>query len=192
MKCGDIVYHECFDQERERIFLEQNIPSLCWKETPIIRCVDPSSFMATPENGVVWRGMIATYPTPVSAQLVQASRFAANRLSIFNSDLGDRSIELGPKALALSIHQQLHSELASPFLLSFLFVQIFSLLTIPSVFAILQSGGQVVASWNLQPWKYMLHECHTSVFDSLQTFARLISPQIGTSIPIMPLFTIGE
>ena len=93
--CGDNVYHECFDQERERLFLEQNIPSLCWRETPILRGIDPSSFIVTPENGVVWRGMMAAYPTPVSTQLVQASRFAAKRSSIFRGNIVDISMEMG-------------------------------------------------------------------------------------------------
>jgi len=111
MGCGDFVYHEVFDQERERIFLEQNIPSLSWRETPILRGVDPSSFIVTPENGAVWRGMMATYPSPVSAQLVQASRFAVKRMSIFRGD--DTNLELGPKAAELCIYRQHHGTFAS-------------------------------------------------------------------------------
>ena len=86
MACGDIIYHECFDQERDRVFLEHNIPTLSWSETPIIRGFDPSSFFVTPEHGVVWRGMVATYPAPVCSQLVEASRLAIKRLSIFRGD----------------------------------------------------------------------------------------------------------
>ena len=111
MGCGDFVYHECFDQERERLFLEKNFPSLCWEETPILRGINPSSFVVTPEHGVVWRGMMATYPSPVSTQLVHASRFAARRLSIFRGDVGDRTQDWGPKAIELSIYQQRHCKL---------------------------------------------------------------------------------
>jgi len=107
---GDIVYHEVFDQERERIFLEQNIPSLSWRETPILRGVDPSSFIVTQEHGVIWRGLMATYPAPVSTQLVEASRLAAKRFSIFRGDIDSRFMEMGANAAELAIYQQRHSE----------------------------------------------------------------------------------
>ncbi len=110
MACGDFIYHECFDQERERLFVEIHYPSLCWEETPILRGVDPSSFIITPEHGVMWRGMMATYPNSVSTQIVHASRFAAKRLSMFRGLMGGRTIDWGQKALALSIYQQRHRE----------------------------------------------------------------------------------
>jgi len=116
MACGDFIYHECFDQERERLFVEIHFPSLCWKETPILRGVDPSSFIFTPEHGVMWRGMMATYPNPVSTQIVHASRFAAKRLLMFRGLVGEKTIDWGPKALALAIYQQRHlnKELIAP------------------------------------------------------------------------------
>ncbi|KAL7547769.1 hypothetical protein ACHAWF_011051 [Thalassiosira exigua] len=98
MGCGDVVYHECFDLERERIFVEHHVPSLSWRESRIIRGVDPSSFMITPENGVVWSGLKATYPTPVPAQLVHAARFAAKRIAMFRGGMVERSMEPGVKA----------------------------------------------------------------------------------------------
>lgn len=108
MACGDFIYHECFDQERERLFVEIHFPSLRWKETPILRGVDPSSFIITPEHGVLWRGMMATYPNPVSTQIVHASRFAAKRLLMFRGVVGEKTTDWGPKALALAIYQQRH------------------------------------------------------------------------------------
>ncbi len=69
MGCGDFVHHECFDQERERLFVENNYPSLSWKDTPILRGVDASSLAVIPEHGYVWRGMLATYPIPVSSNV---------------------------------------------------------------------------------------------------------------------------
>ena len=122
MGCGDFVYHECFDQERERLFLEQNHPSLSWSETPIIRGVDPSSFIVTPENGIVWRGMMATYPSPIRPELAQSGRFAINRISLFRGDKYGSTMELGPKAVELSTYQQCHCKLrrCSCFLLMWL------------------------------------------------------------------------
>ncbi len=98
--------HECFDQERDRVFLEQNIPHLCWRETPIIRGIDPSSFCVNTENQIIWQGIIASYPTPVSAQFVQASRLAAKRMAIFRGDLCNNTKDLGPKAMELFKYQQ--------------------------------------------------------------------------------------
>jgi hypothetical protein len=110
MPCGNVIHHECFDQERERLFLEHNIPTLCWSETPIIRGIDPSSFCITLKNGVVWRGMMATYPTPVSSQLVEASRLAIKRSSIFRGDRCNRSMKLGSAAVKFSMFQLRHGK----------------------------------------------------------------------------------
>jgi len=109
MGCGDKVYHECFDQERERVFLEQNIPQLSWRETPIIRGIDLSSFIAA-ENQIIWQGMIASYPTPVSAQFVQASQLAVKRIAIFRGEIYNGLKHLGPKAMELFNHQQCHGK----------------------------------------------------------------------------------
>lgn len=114
------MYHECFDQERERVFLEQNIPQLSWKDTPIIRGIDPSSFIVTAANQVIWQGLIASYPTPVSSLFVQASQLAAKRIAIFRGEMWSGLKHLGPKAMELFKYQQNQSEI----LLSFLFLHV--------------------------------------------------------------------
>jgi hypothetical protein len=111
MGCGDFVYHECFDQERERVFLEQNIPQLSWRDTPINRGIDPSSFVVTAENKVLWQGIIASYPTPVSAQFVKASKLAAKRFAIFRGELWNDIKYLGPKAMEVFKYQQCHGKM---------------------------------------------------------------------------------
>lgn len=117
MGCGDMVYHECFDQERERVFLEQIVPQLSWRETPIIRGVDPSSFVVK-ENQILWQGMVASYPTPVSAQFVQASKLAAKRIAIFRGEICNGSKHLGRKAMELFNHQQCHGKMSIIFFVS--------------------------------------------------------------------------
>lgn len=69
MGCGDFVHQECFDQERERLFIEYNYPLLAWKAKPILRGVDASNFLMLPEQGYVWQGLQATYPIQVSSRV---------------------------------------------------------------------------------------------------------------------------
>lgn len=114
------MHHECFDQERERVFLEQNIPQLSWRVTPIIRGIDPSSFIVA-ENQIMWQGMIASYPTPVSAQFVQASQLAVKRIAIFRGEICNGLKHLGPKAMELFNHQQCHGKMLIIFFLKFIF-----------------------------------------------------------------------
>lgn len=71
MACGGFVHQECFDQERERLFIEYNYPSLGWKDTPILRGVDASPFVVIPEQGYVWLGLQATYPIHVPSNVSQ-------------------------------------------------------------------------------------------------------------------------
>ena len=111
MGCGDIVHHECFDRERERVFLEQNHPSLCWQESPINRGINPSSFTMTKEQGYVWRGLLASYPIPSATQFVRAGQVAMRRVLLFRGCSTSKMMGLGPNALKLSMHRQTHCKL---------------------------------------------------------------------------------
>ena len=122
MGCGDVIRHECFDQERTRIFFEHNYPTLSWKGFNIIRGVDPSSFAITPKHGVVWQGLIATYPTPVRPELVQAAQYAAQRISIFRGDVDYKTTEFGPVATELYNYQRLHCKCYLSYTCIYMFV----------------------------------------------------------------------
>ena len=111
MRCGDIVQHECFDRERERVFLEQNHPSLCWKESPINRGINPSSFTVTKEQGYVWRGLLASFPIPATPQFVRAGHFALRRALMFRGCSTSKMATLGPNALKLTLYRQSHCKL---------------------------------------------------------------------------------
>lgn len=111
MRCGDLVQQECFDRERERVFLEQNHPSFCWQESPISRGINPSSFTVTKEQGYVWRGLLASYPIPATPQFVRAGRFALKRALMFRGCSSSKMITLGPNALKVTIQRQAHSKL---------------------------------------------------------------------------------
>jgi hypothetical protein len=69
MGCGDFIHQECFDQERERLFIEYSYPLLSWKAQTILRGVDASNFLIVPEQGNVWQGMQATYPIQVPSRV---------------------------------------------------------------------------------------------------------------------------
>ena len=111
MGCGDIVQHECFDRERERVFLEQNHPSLSWQESLIIRGINPSSFTVTKEQGYVWRGLLASYPIPAPSQYVRASQSALRRLLMFRGCSTNTMVDLGPTAFKLTMQRQAHCKL---------------------------------------------------------------------------------
>lgn len=111
MRCGDLVQQECFDRERERVFLEQNHPSFCWQESPISRSINPSSFTVTKEQGYLWRGLLASYPIPATPQFVRAGRFALKRALMFRGCSSSKMITLGPNALKVTMQRQAHSKL---------------------------------------------------------------------------------
>ena len=77
--CADIVYHEIFDNERERIDLEKTLPSWSWPEQPIQRSFDAFQFVLSRDHGIVWRGMVATYPTVVPSHHIQAAKMVLQR-----------------------------------------------------------------------------------------------------------------
>jgi len=106
-KCGDFVYHEVFDQEKERIEIAQFVPQYGWEASPLRRSYEPLSFISTPDHGIVWRGMMATYPTPVPLELVVAGRLSLKRILMFSGKLeaGGGAETWGPLALRLAISQ---------------------------------------------------------------------------------------
>jgi hypothetical protein len=111
MGCGDIVHHECFDRERERVLLEQILPSFCWQESPINRGINPSSFTVTKEQGYVWNGLMTSYPIPAPTDFVRAGQLAVRRLLMFRGCSTSKMAALGPNALKLAHHRQSHCKL---------------------------------------------------------------------------------
>lgn len=105
-RCGDFVYHEVFDQECERIEINHRLPLLGWESHAIKRSIDPLSFATTPDHGVLWRGIMASYPQTVPLNLVLAGRASLRRLSLFSGELADsRSLQWGPKAIRFGLCQ---------------------------------------------------------------------------------------
>ena len=107
MKCGDFIYHEVFDQEKERIDISHYIPQFSWQAGSLTRSYEPFSFVSTPDHGIVWHGMVASYPTTVASEFVLAGRLALKRQLIFKGEMeacGGCSTR-GPMASHLAIMQ---------------------------------------------------------------------------------------
>lgn len=105
-KCGDIVYHQVFDQERERIDVSKRLPWMGWHDGPVQRSFDAMQFLNTTENGVVWRGMMASYPQLIPQELVQASRLSMQRLLVNRGELSSpSSLAWGSQALGFAVYQ---------------------------------------------------------------------------------------
>lgn len=109
-RCGDFVYHEVFDQEKERIDVSQQLPWMGWKEHAVQRSFDPMKFVTTPDHGVVWRGLIATYPTLAPEEYVLSARLSRKRLMMFQGEIEGPSLTWGPKAVDFAAHQRLDRE----------------------------------------------------------------------------------
>jgi hypothetical protein len=50
-------------------------------------------FVKTTEHGVVWRGLIASYPSLVPKEHVRAARLSLRRLSLFRMEWGSKALE---------------------------------------------------------------------------------------------------
>ena len=55
---GDFIHHEIFEQEKIRIAVARKLPYMGWKEHEVLRSFDPFQFVKTPDNGILWRGLV--------------------------------------------------------------------------------------------------------------------------------------
>ena len=114
-KCGDFVCHEIFDQERERIDISRQLPWMGWHDHPVQRSFDSMQFVNTTEHGVVWRGLIASYPSLAPKEHVRVARLSMRRLSVFRGELGTPSLSWrGSKALEFAIRNIARAVCAQP------------------------------------------------------------------------------
>lgn len=77
-----------------------------WHDGPVQRSFDAMQFLNTTENGVIWRGMIASYPQLVPQELVRASRLSMQRLLVNRGELSSpSSLAWGSQALGFALYQ---------------------------------------------------------------------------------------
>jgi hypothetical protein len=85
-QCGDFVYHEIFDHERDRVDLATKLPWQAWKPHPVQRSFDALQFMRIQDQGIFWRGMIAAFPPLVPIEHVRAAQFCRLRQVLFSGE----------------------------------------------------------------------------------------------------------
>jgi ubiquitin carboxyl-terminal hydrolase 22/27/51 len=106
------VYHPLFDQERERLDLQHGLPWMAWREHAVQRSFDAFCFVRTEEQGLVWRGLLATYPILVPSEHVKAARLSLERRAMFQGrlDYPWLSLSSGHRAAAFASFQRLHGK----------------------------------------------------------------------------------
>jgi hypothetical protein len=103
--CGDFVYHEVFEQEKARIDHSKKVAVMAWKPHKLYRSFDPFHFMKTQDHGIVWRGLVATYPQLVPYEHVRATEGTSRRQALFNGEIQEKWMANKPVALTFAASQ---------------------------------------------------------------------------------------
>ena len=100
--CADTVHHTIFDMEQERLEVAAHLPNMVWPAHPIQRSMDAFQFLTLPEHGVVWKGIMAAYPSVVPDQHLHMVRLMKRRHDIL---AGKIQCQWGNVALNVALHQ---------------------------------------------------------------------------------------
>lgn len=100
--CADIVRHDIFDMERVRLQISAAIPAMAWPAHPVQRSMDAFQFLSLPEHGVVWKGLMASYPSVVPDQHLKMAQFMMKRHNLMKGKL---KCKWGNKALNVGLYQ---------------------------------------------------------------------------------------
>lgn len=109
-KCGDFVYHPVFSQESERLECTDKLPWMAWKDHTVQRSFDAFQFLRSQDHGIVWRGLVATYPPLVPKEHVQATSLSMKRHALFDGLVQEKWLIQRPAALAFGASQRLRGE----------------------------------------------------------------------------------
>jgi Ubiquitin carboxyl-terminal hydrolase/Zn-finger in ubiquitin-hydrolases and other protein len=104
-QCGDCVYHEVFEKERIRIACSKKFPFLAWKQYPVLRSFDAFQFMKTEDHGIVWRGLIGTYPSIVPREHLCSVQLTLRRQALFDGRVQEPWILPNSNAIGLAASQ---------------------------------------------------------------------------------------
>ena len=108
--CGDCIYHEVFEQEKIRIACARKMPHMAWKEHAILRSFDPFQFLKTPDSGIIWRGLVATYPPMVPKEHFCAAELTLRRHALFEGKSHEKWILPKSNALYFAASQHLKTD----------------------------------------------------------------------------------
>jgi len=100
--CADIVYHTIFDMENERLEVEATLPHIAWPPHPVQRSMDAFQFVTLPEHGVVWNGIVASYPSVVPNHHRHMGKLMIKRHTLMR---GAIQCKWGNLALQVGLHQ---------------------------------------------------------------------------------------
>jgi|AntRauTorckE5430_2_1112549.scaffolds.fasta_scaffold00851_11 hypothetical protein len=103
MKCGDFVYCEVFDSEKERVEINVHLPCFQWdRRRKLQRSFafreEGDDFYVVPNHcddgsihhqsiTAIWKGFQATYPQDVSNNFILAGQRTLDRLQLFKGDI---------------------------------------------------------------------------------------------------------
>jgi hypothetical protein len=78
--------------------LVAKLPSQAWKNHPIQRSFDALRFVHIQDEGVMWKGMFATYPPLVPQDHVLAARLCRQRQILFEGEVSELPLTALPNA----------------------------------------------------------------------------------------------
>jgi hypothetical protein len=104
--CGDFVYHDVFEQEKIRIDCSKKLSYMGWKEHSVLRSFDAFQFLKTQDHGIVWRGLIATYPPIVPKEHFFATQLIMRRQALFEGNAAEDWVLSTSHALQFAAKQR--------------------------------------------------------------------------------------
>ena len=108
--CGDYVYHEIFEHEKIRIACTKKFPFMSWKDSTVLRSFDPFQFIKTQDNGIIWRGLVATYPPMVPKEHFCAVELTLRRQALFEGKIDEKWILPKSNALYFAASQHIKKD----------------------------------------------------------------------------------
>jgi len=109
-ECGDCVYHEVFEQEKIRIACTKKIPHMAWNGHAVLRSFDPFQFLKTADSGILWKGLVATYPPLVPKEHFCAAQLTLRRQALFEGNSREKWILPKSNALYFAASQHMKKE----------------------------------------------------------------------------------
>jgi uncharacterized UBP type Zn finger protein len=81
-----------------------------WKDHHVLRSFDAFQFLKTEDYGIIWRGLIATYPPIVPKEHFYATQLTLRRRDLFGGCADERWLLNKPNALNFAATQHLKSD----------------------------------------------------------------------------------
>ncbi|KAL3920991.1 MAG: hypothetical protein SGILL_002988 [Bacillariaceae sp.] len=88
-----------------RIDSSKKLEYMGWKEHAVLRSFDAFDFLKTQDHGIVWRGLIATYPPLVPKEHFLATQLTLRRQSLFEGKSEEDWVLLSPASLRFAASQ---------------------------------------------------------------------------------------